>query len=234
MTSGQSPALPFERRGVLFSVEEANDRLLLHRPAPLPTPLPISNRRLGRASLIKGALAAVSRRSTSSSNGKCRRGEKGCLESVVYPAGDRGFEPPSSGKESVSSRGFARLCLRAADRGEPHAARRDGQGCRTAGTDRQGIRLRKESGSAFKAERIFGQAEFRWVSGRSLVKTYEAVSSGMSLGAAIMPEPYGMLIDDGRPDLVLVDVAALLLSRLLCAGGACVAFARATAPVAAE
>jgi hypothetical protein len=116
-----------------------------------------------------------SRRSTRSSNGKCRRGEKGCLESVVYPAGDRGFEPPSSGKGSVSSRGFARLCLRAADRGEPHAARRDGQGCRTAGTDRQGIRLRKESGSAFKAERIFGQAEFRWVSGRSLVKTYEAV-----------------------------------------------------------
>jgi cold shock CspA family protein len=31
-----------------------------------------------------------------------------------------------------------------------------------------------------------------------------------------------------------VAVAALLLSRLLCAGGACVAFARATAPVAAE
>ena len=56
-----------------------------------------------------------------------------------------------------------------------NAARRDGQGCRTAGTDRQGIRLRKESGSAFKAELIFGQAEFRWVSGRSLVKTYEAV-----------------------------------------------------------
>jgi hypothetical protein len=56
----------------------------------------------------------------------------------------------------------------------------------------------------------------------------------MSLGAAIMPEPYGMLIDDGRPDLVLVDAAALLLSRLLCAGGACVAFARATAPVDAE
>jgi hypothetical protein len=25
-------------------------------------------------------------------NGKCRRGEKGCLESLVYPAGDRGFE----------------------------------------------------------------------------------------------------------------------------------------------
>ena len=25
-------------------------------------------------------------------NGKCRRGEKGCLESVVYHAGDRGFE----------------------------------------------------------------------------------------------------------------------------------------------
>ena len=28
-------------------------------------------------------------------NGECRRGEKGCLESVVHPAGDRGFESPS-------------------------------------------------------------------------------------------------------------------------------------------
>jgi len=35
-------------------------------------------------------------------------------------------------------------------------------------------RCRKASGSAFKAELIFRQAEFHWVSGRSLVKTYEA------------------------------------------------------------
>src|SRR6266446_3632058 len=28
-------------------------------------------------------------------NGKCRRGEKGSLEIVVYPARDRGFESPS-------------------------------------------------------------------------------------------------------------------------------------------
>jgi hypothetical protein len=35
-------------------------------------------------------------------------------------------------------------------------------------------RCRKASGSAFKAELIFRQAEFHWVSGRSLVRTYDA------------------------------------------------------------
>jgi hypothetical protein len=35
-------------------------------------------------------------------------------------------------------------------------------------------RCRKASGSAFKAELIFRQAEFHWVSGRSLVRTSEA------------------------------------------------------------
>jgi MFS transporter, FSR family, fosmidomycin resistance protein len=65
-------------------------------------------------------------------------------------------------------------------------------------------------------------------------KVFGFVSSGMSLGGAIMPVPYGMIIDAGRPELVLVVVAALLLLSLLCAGGARIGFRRAPAPVAAE
>jgi FSR family fosmidomycin resistance protein-like MFS transporter len=65
-------------------------------------------------------------------------------------------------------------------------------------------------------------------------KVFGFVSSGMSLGGAIMPVPYGMIIDAGRPDLVLVVVAALLLLSLLCAGGARVGLRRAAVPVAAE
>jgi len=65
-------------------------------------------------------------------------------------------------------------------------------------------------------------------------KVFGFVSSGMSLGAAIMPVPYGMIIDAGRPHLVLVVVAALLLLSLLCAGGARIGFRRAPVPVAAE
>src|SRR5271169_306026 len=65
-------------------------------------------------------------------------------------------------------------------------------------------------------------------------KVFGFVSSGMSLGGAIMPVPYGMIIDAGRPDLVLVVVAALLLVSLLCAGGARVGFRRAPVPAAAE
>ena len=65
-------------------------------------------------------------------------------------------------------------------------------------------------------------------------KVFGFVSSGMSLGGAIMPVPYGMIIDAGRPELVLVVVAALLLLSLLCAGGARIGFHRAPVPVAAE
>ncbi len=65
-------------------------------------------------------------------------------------------------------------------------------------------------------------------------KVFGFVSSGMSLGGAIMPVPYGLIIDAGRPDLVLVVVAALLLASLLCAGGARVGLRRAPVPVPAE
>jgi MFS transporter, FSR family, fosmidomycin resistance protein len=65
-------------------------------------------------------------------------------------------------------------------------------------------------------------------------KVFGFVSSGMSLGGALMPVPYGMIIDAGRPELVLVVVAALLLLSLLFAGGARLGFRRAPVPVAAE
>jgi predicted MFS family arabinose efflux permease len=65
-------------------------------------------------------------------------------------------------------------------------------------------------------------------------KVFGFVSSGMSLGGAIMPVPYGMIIDAGKPELVLVVVAALLLLSLLCAGGARIGFRRAPVPMAAE
>src|SRR5690242_2125710 len=57
-------------------------------------------------------------------------------------------------------------------------------------------------------------------------KVFGFVSAGMSLGGAIMPVPYGMLIDAGRPDLVLVLVAGLWLASLLFVGSARASFRR--------
>jgi MFS transporter, FSR family, fosmidomycin resistance protein len=65
-------------------------------------------------------------------------------------------------------------------------------------------------------------------------KVFGFVSSGMSLGGAIMPVLYGMIIDSGRPRLVLVVVAALLMASLLCAGGARFRFRRPLVPAPAE
>jgi MFS transporter, FSR family, fosmidomycin resistance protein len=65
-------------------------------------------------------------------------------------------------------------------------------------------------------------------------KVFGFVSSGMSLGGAIMPVPYGMIIDAGRPRLVLVVVAALLMASLLCAGGARIRFRSPLVPAPAE
>ena len=65
-------------------------------------------------------------------------------------------------------------------------------------------------------------------------KVFGFVSSGMSLGGAIMPVPYGMIIDSGRPRLVLVVVAALLMASLLCAGGARIRYRRPVVPAPAE
>jgi FSR family fosmidomycin resistance protein-like MFS transporter len=60
-------------------------------------------------------------------------------------------------------------------------------------------------------------------------KVFGFVSAGLALGGAIMPVPYGMLIDAGKPHLVLTLVAALWVLSLLFAGSA-----RANAPRAAE
>ncbi len=65
-------------------------------------------------------------------------------------------------------------------------------------------------------------------------KVFGFVSAGMSLGGAIMPVPYGMLIDAGRPDLVLVLVAGLWLVSLLFVGSARASRQRAPLPAPAE
>ncbi len=65
-------------------------------------------------------------------------------------------------------------------------------------------------------------------------KVFGFVSAGLSLGGAIMPVPYGMLIDAGRPDLVLVVVAGLWLASLLFAGSARAGERRAPIPMPAE
>ena len=46
------------------------------------------------------------------------------------------------------------------------------------------------------------------------------MSAGLPLGQALTPVPFGFLIDMGRPDLVLVLVAAILLASLLFMGSA--------------
>ena len=51
-------------------------------------------------------------------------------------------------------------------------------------------------------------------------KVFGFVSSGLPLGGAITPVPFGYLIDHGRPDLVLTLVSVILLASLLCMGTA--------------
>jgi MFS family permease len=61
-------------------------------------------------------------------------------------------------------------------------------------------------------------------------KVFGFVSAGLPLGSAITPVPFGLLIDKGHPELVLVLVAVILLASLFCAGSARVS-ARADEPV---
>ena len=65
-------------------------------------------------------------------------------------------------------------------------------------------------------------------------KVFGFVSSGLALGGAVMPVPYGMLIDAGRPELVLTLVAGLWLLSLLFAGSARANAPHAAVPVPAE
>lgn len=51
-------------------------------------------------------------------------------------------------------------------------------------------------------------------------KVFGFVSAGLPLGQALTPAPFGALIDMGRPDLVLVLSAALLLASLFFMGSA--------------
>jgi MFS family permease len=65
-------------------------------------------------------------------------------------------------------------------------------------------------------------------------KVFGFVSSGLPLGQALTPVPFGYLIDAGRPDLVLVLVALLLLASLLFVGGARATALRRAVPAPAE
>lgn len=68
-------------------------------------------------------------------------------------------------------------------------------------------------------------------------KVFGFISSGLPLGGAITPVPFGLMLDAGLPWLVLPTVALLLVASLLCVGGAhgeVLRQARAVAPAPAE
>ena len=65
-------------------------------------------------------------------------------------------------------------------------------------------------------------------------KVFGFVSSGLPLGQALTPVPFGFLIDAGRPDLVLALVAGLLLLSLFFMGGARATARREPIPAPAE
>lgn len=61
-------------------------------------------------------------------------------------------------------------------------------------------------------------------------KVFGFISAGLPLGGAITPVPFGLLIDHGHADLVLLLIAGLLVLSLFC-GGSARSAARSTAPV---
>lgn len=66
-------------------------------------------------------------------------------------------------------------------------------------------------------------------------KVFGFVSAGLPFGQALTPVPFGFLIDHGRPELVLVLAATLLLLSVFCAGGArSLAARRPLSAIAAE
>jgi MFS family permease len=67
-----------------------------------------------------------------------------------------------------------------------------------------------------------------------IAKVFGFISTGMSLGGAIMPVVYGSLIDYGRPQLVLVVVAGLWLASLMFAGSARASGRAVAMPAAAD
>ncbi|MCR0983537.1 MFS transporter [Roseomonas populi] len=68
-------------------------------------------------------------------------------------------------------------------------------------------------------------------------KVFGFISSGLPLGSAITPVPFGMMLDRGMAWMVLPTVAALLVASLFCAGtarGEALRAARPPAPLPAE
>ncbi|HXW24952.1 MAG TPA: MFS transporter [Xanthobacteraceae bacterium] len=65
-------------------------------------------------------------------------------------------------------------------------------------------------------------------------KVFGFVSAGLPLGQALTPVPFGFLIDMGRPEWVLVLVAAILLASLMFMGTARASARHEAVPVAAE
>jgi predicted MFS family arabinose efflux permease len=65
-------------------------------------------------------------------------------------------------------------------------------------------------------------------------KVFGFVSSGLPLGSAVTPVPFGFLIDKGHPELVLALVAVILLLSMFCAGTARASARTAPVVVAAE
>ncbi len=63
-------------------------------------------------------------------------------------------------------------------------------------------------------------------------KVFGFVSAGLPLGSALTPVPFGILIDRGHPEFVLMMVAGILFVSLLC-GGSAKASARGEAVVVA-
>jgi MFS transporter, FSR family, fosmidomycin resistance protein len=65
-------------------------------------------------------------------------------------------------------------------------------------------------------------------------KVFGFVSSGLPLGSALTPVPFGFLIDRHRPELVLILVAAIMVASLFCMGGARVSARDVVVAVPAE
>jgi MFS transporter, FSR family, fosmidomycin resistance protein len=65
-------------------------------------------------------------------------------------------------------------------------------------------------------------------------KVFGFVSAGLPLGGALAPVPFGLLIDHGRPDLVLALAAVILMASLLCVGSARASAERKLIPEPAE
>ncbi len=65
-------------------------------------------------------------------------------------------------------------------------------------------------------------------------KVFGFVSTGLPLGSAVTPVPFGFLIDHGHAELVLVLAAGFLLASILCMGSAKASASRDPMPTAAE